>query len=219
MGLMTNADPSLDVGPAAMIEDAARGDEGAVRGLLEAQRGRLRRMIAARLDRRLAARLDPSDVVQDTLVDAARRLPDYLRDRPIPFHAWLFRLAADRLARTYRDHVVSAVRGIGREERIDGPAQGTDATRGIARLANADTTPGTRMVREERRFLLTRAIDRMEQADREILKLRYVDRLAFEEIAALLDIRPSAARMRHLRALERLRPLLEEMGVEPSRSS
>ena len=78
-------------------------------------------MIAARLDRRLAPRLDPSDVVQETLADAARRLPDYLRDRPLPFYPWLFRLAADRVARTHRDHVASTVRGIGQEERIDGP--------------------------------------------------------------------------------------------------
>ena len=93
-----------------------------MRCLLEQHRDRLRRMIAARLDRRLAPRLDPSDVVQETLADAARRLPDYLRDRPLPFYPWLYRLAADRLARTHRDHVASTVRGIGREERIDGPS-------------------------------------------------------------------------------------------------
>ena len=65
-----------------LLDDAARGDASAVRCLLEQHRERLRRMIAVRLDRRLAPRLDPSDVVQEALADAARRLPDYLRDRP-----------------------------------------------------------------------------------------------------------------------------------------
>jgi RNA polymerase sigma-70 factor (ECF subfamily) len=188
--------------------------------LLEAHRDRLRRMIAARLDHRLMSRLDASDVVQETLSDAARRLHDYLRDRPMPFYAWLFRLAADRLARTHRDHVVSSVRGVGREESIDNESSdATTARRWRDRLAADDTTPGRRLVRQERRLLLSRAMERMETADREILGLRYIDRLAFEEIAAVVGINLSAAKMRHLRALERLRPLLEEMGVEPSTGS
>ncbi|MHC5543202.1 ECF-type sigma factor, partial [Singulisphaera rosea] len=64
-----------------LIDDAARGDIEARQALLERYRDNLRRMVAARLDRRLASRIDPSDVVQETLVDAARRMDDYLRDR------------------------------------------------------------------------------------------------------------------------------------------
>jgi RNA polymerase sigma-70 factor, ECF subfamily len=214
---MTNTGPSTDPGIEALLSDAARGDERAVRCLLETHRDRLRRMIATRLDRRLAPRLDPSDVVQETLADAARRLSDYLRDRPMPFYPWLSRLAADRLARTHRDHVASAVRGIGREERIDGPSQDESAAPGWDdRLAADETTPGHRLVREERRHLLAGAIERMDEGEREILGLRYFDCLAFDEIAAVLEIGLGAAKMRHLRALERLRRLLEDLGVEPS---
>jgi RNA polymerase sigma-70 factor (ECF subfamily) len=216
---MMNTSPPADPAIEILLSDAARGDESAVRCLLEAHRDRLRRMIASRLDRRLATRLDPSDVVQETLADAARRLPDYLRDRPLPFYPWLFRLAADRLARTHRDHVTSTVRGIGREERIDGPSHDeTVAPRWGDRLVVDETTPGRRLVREERRLLLAGAIERMDEADRVILGLRYLDRLAFDEIAAILRIGLSAAKMRHLRALERLRRLMEELGVEPSTS-
>jgi len=214
---MMNPSLSTNSETEALLGDAARGDERAVRSLLEKHRGRLRRMIAARLDPRLAPRLDPSDVVQETLADAARRLTDYLRDRPLPFYPWLHRLAADRLARTHRDHVGSTVRGIGREERLDGPShEETTSTRLVDRLAANDTTPGRRMAREERRLLLSRAIERMGEADREILGLRYVDQLAFAEIAAVLEIELGAAKMRHLRAVDRLRGLLEEAGVEPS---
>ena len=91
----TNSSPSPKLD--ALLRDAAAGDAQAVRGLLERHRARLRRMIASRLDRRLASRLDPSDLVQETLADAARRLPDYLRNQPVPFYAWPFRLAVDRL--------------------------------------------------------------------------------------------------------------------------
>ncbi len=176
-------------------------------------------MIAARLDRRLAPRLDPSDVVQETLTDAARRLPDYLRNRPLPFYPWLFRLAADRLARTHRDHVASRVRGIGQEVRIDGPSYDeVTAMRWVDRLTTHDPTPECCMDREEQRLLLVSAIERLDEADREVLGLRYLDHLAFDEIAAVLGIGLSAAKMRHLRALERLRGTLEVLGVEPSNS-
>jgi RNA polymerase sigma-70 factor, ECF subfamily len=208
--------PELD----ALLCDAAAGDAQAVRGLLERHRAQLRRMIASRLDHRLAPRLDPSDVVQETLADAVRRLPDYLRDRPIPFDAWLFRLALDRLARTHRHHVASMVRGIGHERRLDGshPGEASGAPWGD-RLKSHEPTPGGCLVREERRFGLAAALARMNEADREVIGLRYLDQLAFDEIAAILEIGLSAAKMRHLRALERLRVLLEELGVEPSTSS
>jgi RNA polymerase sigma-70 factor (ECF subfamily) len=212
----SSTSPELDT----LLSDAAAGDAQAVRGLLERHRARLRRMIASRLDRRLAPRLDPSDVVQETLAEAARRLPDYLRDRPLPFYAWLFRLAVDRLARTHRDHVASTVRGIGQEERLDGPHH--DEASGAPwgdRLTSQELTPRRCLAREERHHGLTSALKRMDEPDREILGLRYLDQLAFDEIAAVLEIGLSAAKMRHLRALERLRGLLEELGVEPSTSS
>lgn len=200
-----------------LLGNAARGDASAVQSLMEQHRERLRRMIAVRLDRRLAPRLDPSDIVQEALSDAARRLPEYLRDRPMPFYPWLFRLAVDRLSLTHRNHVASTVRAIGREERIDGPAHDEATTSGLAnRLAANDTTPGRRAAREERRHLLATAIARMDGKDREVLGLRYLDQLTFDEIAAVLQIGLSAVKMRHLRALERLRGLLEGLGVEPS---
>ena len=102
-----------------LLSDAARGDASAVRSLLEQHRDRLRRMVAVRLDRRLAPRLDPSDVVQEALADAAKRLPDYLRDRPMPFYPWLYRLVADRLAVTHRNHIASAVRAVGESASTD----------------------------------------------------------------------------------------------------
>jgi RNA polymerase sigma-70 factor, ECF subfamily len=217
---MTNTSPSTNPEIDELLGEASRGDVQAIRQLMEKHRGRLRKMIAARLDPRLAPRMDPSDVVQETLADAARRLPDYLRERPLPFYPWLYRLAADRLARTHKHHVVSTVRGVGREESLEGPSHDeTTLTRLVDRLTANETTPGRRMVREERRVLLARAIERLGEADREILGLRYLDQLAFDEIAAVLEIGLGAAKMRHLRAVDRLRGLLEEVGVEPSTSS
>jgi RNA polymerase sigma-70 factor, ECF subfamily len=216
---MMNTSPATDPDIDALLRDAAQGDLAALRCLLERHRDRLRRMIAARLDKRLAPRLDPSDVVQETLADAARRLPEYLRNRPLPFYPWLYRLATDRLTRTHRQHVTSTVPGIGHEDRIDRLSHDeVTAARLVDRLTANDTTPGRRIAREERRLSLAEAIERMHATDREVLGLRYLDQLAFDEIAAVLEIGLSATKIRHLRALERLRGLLEELGVEPSTS-
>src|SRR5918911_4775541 len=88
-----------------LLERSAAGDRDARGELLQRHRGRLKRMVAVRLDRRLAARVDPSDVVQETLAEAAAKLDGYLRTRPLPFYPWLRRLAQNRMADLYRRHV------------------------------------------------------------------------------------------------------------------
>ena len=64
-------------------------------------------------------------------------------------------------------------------------------------------------MREEERQQVARALDELSDQDREILVLRYLDQITFGEIAAILDISESAARLRHYRALRRLRPVLD----------
>jgi RNA polymerase sigma-70 factor, ECF subfamily len=68
-----------------LLRRAGAGERAAIENLLDRHRRRLRQMVVARFDQRLSARVDPSDVLQDGLADAGRRLPDFLRDRPMPF--------------------------------------------------------------------------------------------------------------------------------------
>ncbi|HTK78727.1 MAG TPA: RNA polymerase subunit sigma, partial [Gemmataceae bacterium] len=84
-----------------LLRRAGGGDEPARQQLLARYRDRLRRMVAVHLDPRLAARLDPSDVVQDALLDAAGKLSHYLRTRPVPFYPWLRRLAWEHLVKLH----------------------------------------------------------------------------------------------------------------------
>src|ERR1700756_3292548 len=98
-----------------LLGQVSIGDVGA-RGRLLA-RQRLRNLVAWRLDRRLAPRIDPSDVVQEVLVEADAKLDKYLRDRPLPFYPWLRELACERIATLHRRHVQAAKRSVRREER------------------------------------------------------------------------------------------------------
>jgi RNA polymerase sigma-70 factor (ECF subfamily) len=185
-------------------------------GLLERHRARLCRMIALRLDDRLAARVDASDVVQEALVDAARKLPDYARHRPLPFYPWLHRLATERLAAVHRSHRRSQARSVTREE-AGAFAWPEGATRLLVNsLVASDTTPSQAVVREEERRHVRAALQNLPPADREIMTLHYLEELSFPEIAAIVGISEGAAKMRHLRALRRIRALLAGDGPEAS---
>jgi RNA polymerase sigma-70 factor (subfamily 1) len=160
--------------------------------------------------------VDASDIVQETLSDAARRLDDYACERPLSFYPWLHRLAAERLVQAQRRHLGSPARGVGRE----GPAAftwpGGSAALLADRLMASDTTPGHALVREEQRQRLLAALDRLATPDREILVMRYLEDQTFSGIAAILGIGQGAAKMRDLRALQRIRVLMEGRdGPEP----
>jgi RNA polymerase sigma-70 factor (ECF subfamily) len=193
-----------------LLASVQQGDVAARGRLLERHRPRLRRMVALRLDRRLAARVDPSDVVQETLLEAAARLDDYLRDRPIPFYPWVRRLAAGRLADAYRRHVRAGRRSVEREESPGLP--GDSALELADRLLARQSGPGTRISRAERRDAIRAALDRLPDRDREVLVLRFLEDLSTLEAAAVLGVGEGAVKMRVVRALERLRDSLEPEG-------
>jgi RNA polymerase sigma-70 factor (ECF subfamily) len=188
-----------------LLAAAGRGDATARGQLLELYRPRLRQMVAVRLDRRLTARVDPSDVVQEALLDAAARLDDYLRDRPLPFHAWLRWLAADRLADAHRRHVGADRRSVRREEP---PAGGTGGI--VDRLAVSLSSPSAGLRRRESGERVRAALGRLAERDREVLTLRYLEGLSTVEAAGVLGVSEGAVKVRLLRAMRRLRDLLDE---------
>src|SRR5712692_3713670 len=98
-----------------LIERARAGDREALNALLARHRDRLRRMVEMRLDSRLQARLDASDVIQDAYVEVAERLDEYLRDPQIPIFLWLRLVVGERLMRLHRHHLGTQMRDAGRE--------------------------------------------------------------------------------------------------------
>lgn len=125
-----------------LLAAAAAGDDRARGRLLERHRKRLKRMIAVRLDRRLAARLGPSDLVQETLAEAAAGLGRYLKDRPLPFYPWLRQLAFDQIVAAHRKHVGAGKRSVKREER-PAPLPGESLLELADRLLARDSNPSS----------------------------------------------------------------------------
>jgi RNA polymerase sigma-70 factor (ECF subfamily) len=199
---MTTANPDTD----ELVERAASGDDRARQQLLTRHRQRLLRMVAVRLSRRLAARVDPSDVVQEALAAAARQLDGYLRDRPLPFYPWLRRLAWERLVKLHRRHIEAGRRSVTREEP---PALPDESALELAdRLLAADPSPVEAALRAELRQRVRAALGRLAAVDREVLVLRFLERLSTADVAAVLDLTPGAVKLQQMRALERLRSRL-----------
>jgi RNA polymerase sigma-70 factor, ECF subfamily len=192
-----------------LLNPAAAGDEIALRQLMDRHREPLRRMVAARLDRRLSARLDPSDVVQEALADASRKLQGYARTRPLPFYPWLRRLAAERLALAHRRHIKVTGRSVCRERvgSLD-PFGGSNSLL-IDRLATSGTSPTANLRRNELRQRVRNALDALGEGDRDVLILRYLEDLPFVEVATVMGITENAAKVRHFRALDRMRKLMD----------
>ena len=88
-----------------LLARAAAGDQTAVTELFSLYRKRLKQMIRLRLNRRLQSRVDESDILQDAFLEAARRLPDYLTNRPLPFFLWLRHITGEKLIDSHRRHL------------------------------------------------------------------------------------------------------------------
>src|SRR5215468_3669991 len=85
-----------------LLQRAGQGDQQALGELFALHQDRLRRMVQVRLDRRMQGRLDPSDVLQETYLEVARCLADYLRNPTMPFFLWLRLLTARKLQALHR---------------------------------------------------------------------------------------------------------------------
>jgi RNA polymerase sigma-70 factor, ECF subfamily len=189
-----------------LIED---GDRQALERLLGRYRADLRAFVEMRIDPRMAARVDPSDVVQETQLEVVGRLKDYLRRRPMPFRLWVRKTAYERLIDLQRHHLRTARRSVGREVAL--PERSSLL---LARpLLPGAGSPSQELMARELAAAAARAVKELPQTDREILLMRHAEAMPFEEIACLLDIEPVAARKRFGRALLRLQKLLSDQGL------
>src|SRR5947209_13899457 len=99
-----------------LLAKAKQGEPAAVDQLLARHREPVRRMIDMRLDRAIARRVDASDIAQEVLLEASRRLRDYLRQPNMPFHLWLRHIAKDHVIDAHRRHRVAKRRSLDREQ-------------------------------------------------------------------------------------------------------
>ena len=195
-----------------LLREAAAGDRHAFDQLLARHRKSLCKFVELRMDPKLRTRVDASDVVQETQLEAFRRLPDFLERRPMPFHVWLRKTAYERLLMARRQHVDAGQRAVGREV----PLPDRSSLLLAQQLLAPGSSPSGQCDRRERVRRVRGVVAQLPEADREILVMRDLDGLSYQEVACLLEIDPAATRKRHGRALLRLHQLLAAAGVKES---
>jgi RNA polymerase sigma-70 factor (ECF subfamily) len=192
-----------------LLEQAARGDPEALGTLLSRHGDRLRRMVALRMDRRLQGRIDPSDVIQESYLEASARLAEYLRNPALPFFLWLRFLTGQKLVTLHRHHLGVQMRGVGQEVALcRGPLPEASSAALAAHLLGHDTRASEAAIRAELKIQLQEALNSMDPLDREVLSLRHFEQLSRAEIAQVMGISEAAAGKRYIRALERLKRIL-----------
>lgn len=200
---------SLDAASDRAIATLRDQGRAALADLFVEHRDRLRRMVEVRLDRRAAGRIDPSDVLQETFIEASSRLRDYLDDPPMSPFLWLRFLTSQRLMACHRQHLGVQKRAAEREVSLHRPfAAPTDSLTLSRQLVDRLTSPSLAASRKEMYTHLQEVIDGMDSLDREILSLRHYEELTNREAAEELGISEAAASKRYVRALQRLRSAL-----------
>jgi RNA polymerase sigma-70 factor, ECF subfamily len=192
-----------------LLDQAKQGDETAVNQLLARHREAIRRLIDLRLDPAIVQRVDASDVVQDVLLEASRRLQDYLKNPAMPFHLWLRHIAKDHVIDAHRRHHGAQKRGVNREQPLARPGWMERSSLELAgQLVDPERTPASAAIQEELQRRLHGALAQLEEDDREILLMRHFEQLPNQDVATSLGLTEAAASMRYLRAIRRLRDLL-----------
>lgn len=206
--------PGPDPQPTQVLLARVRdGDEAAINGLLARHREAIKRMIDRRMDRVVQRRVDASDIVQDVMLEANRRLGDYLANPTMPFQLWLRHMARDRLIDAHRRHRVAANRSVDREVSLSaGGGDDRSAADVVAGIVDRELTPAAAATWHELERRFAAAVEQLEDDDRQIVLLRHFEHLSTADAAAALGLSKPAAGMRYLRAMRRLRVLLEGGG-------
>lgn len=194
-----------------LIDLARQGDSSALNELMARHRNSIRQLVRMRLDQKIQRRVDVSDIVQDVLIEANRRIERYLQDPMMPFHLWIRQIARDRIIDAHRRHRVSARRSVDREQALGMP-RGFDQSslQLAAALDDPELTPAAAAVQKELAGRVERALATMDQADAEIIVMRHYEMLSNQEVALALSLTEPAASMRYLRAIRKLRAMMLE---------
>ncbi len=190
-----------------LLTQAQAGDRDAMQALYAAHRNYLRCVIDLRMDDELRRRVDASDVVQETQLEAIARMPAYLRAPTVSFRIWLRQTALEQLINLRRRHVLAQKRTVRHQVRLPDHSSVALAHSLLPRR------PSEIFRRAELAQQVRQAVANMDEADREIILLRHFEELTNAEVAELLKIDPDALRKRHGRAIRRLGQQLAAVGV------
>lgn len=208
MSFDQNAHPSLTAEQWNLLVQAAQ-DKAQLAALFNQHRERLKRIVSSTLDHRVQGRLDASDVLQETFIEAYGRIQEYLAQPSVSLFVWLRFLAKQRLAMMHRQHLSVQARDVRRDRPLLWEDESRHSSTLLAtQLATRLTTASATLSRKELQLQIQDALHKLDEKSREVLLLRHFEQLSNVETAEVLGISTTAACNRYIRALERLKHLL-----------
>lgn len=193
-----------------LLRDAMQGDEQALGTLLQDYRPYLRMLARRQLDRVLAPRVDPSDLVQQTCLEVHRDLPEFRGHHEREFIAWIRRILENSVRDSIQMHVSAQKRSLYREERADG-RQGGHAITPTRGIAEDQPSPSSRVMRGEKAVRLAAEIESLPEDQREAVRLRHLEGYSLKDLSSHFDRSESAVAGLLKRGLRNLRQQLTDL--------
>jgi RNA polymerase sigma-70 factor (ECF subfamily) len=202
-------EPEAPSNPASWLRLAREGDAAALGQLLDGHQSYLTIMARVQVGRRLQGKIDPSDLVQETFLEASRDFARFRGQTEAEFLAWLRQILIRNLANLIRRYCGTQARDVNLErdlnQEFDQSWQMLDAG-----LVADQSSPSQQASRREMALILARALERLPADYRETIVLRHLEGLTFPEVARRMDRTEDSVKKLWVRALARLRSALKE---------
>lgn len=195
-----------------LVNRVMNNDREALAELFLFYRPRLWRIVHFRLHPRLQGRVDADDVLQDAWLKAESRIKYFLSDASRSCFIWFRMIVTQSLIELHRRHLGAEKRSANRERSIHANWNSEDTSSCMTfHLLGSLTSPSSAVMRAEQSRQLDTAIQSLSELDREILALRHFEELTNHEAALVLGLTEQAASARYVRALQRLKRVMETL--------
>lgn len=189
-----------------LVRRARNGDEQALGRLLDGHRPYLKLLAQREIEGRLDARIDGSDLVQQTCLSALRRFEDFIGDQEEQFLAWLRAIHEANIRDTIRRHVYTAKRAVGSEQPLEGSKNNENP------IDKSVASPSQRVLRGEEAVRLAEALSRLPDDQREAVRLRHLEGWPLAQMAVQFGRSETAVAALVKRGLANLRKHLADSG-------
>lgn len=200
----------------SLLSRAKAGSGDSLGQLLQLYANYLKLVVLAQLEQNLRTRVSPSDVIQETFFEAHRDFIQFRGTTTPEFLAWLRRILVNNLCRVVEQHLLAEKRDVRREVSLERLATALEQStaRLEAILPDPGASPSGVLQQREREVALADQLAQLPADYREVIVLRHLESLPFEDVGARMGRSSGAVRMLWLRAVKALRDRLDATGIQ-----